>query len=74
MLGISLIERGESYYNDIIPIVLNDLVDKNIAVENDGALCIFGSEDDPPLICRKSDDGFNYASTDLAAIWQVCLF
>ena len=48
MLGISLIERGESYYNDIIPIVLNDLVDKNIAVENDGALCIFGSEDDPP--------------------------
>ena len=54
MLGISLIERGESYYNDIIPIVLNDLVDKNIAVENDGALCIFGSEDDPPLICRKS--------------------
>lgn len=70
MLGISLIERGESYYNDIIPIVLNDLVDKNIAVENDGALCIFGSEDDPPLICRKSDGGFNYASTDLAAIWQ----
>jgi len=70
MLGISLTERGESYYNDVIPIVLNDLVNKNIAIESDGALCIFENEDEPPLICRKSDGGFNYASTDLAALWQ----
>lgn len=74
MLDISLTERGESYYNDVIPIVLNDLVNKNIAIESDGALCIFENEDEPPLICRKSDGGFNYASTDLAALWQVRTF
>ena len=37
---------------------------------NDGATCIFQEGKDVPLICRKSDGGFNYASTDLAALWQ----
>jgi len=70
ILDMSLIERGESFYNDLIPCVLDDLVKKGIAVENQGALCIFENEESTPLICRKSDGGFNYASTDLAALWQ----
>ena len=40
-------------------------------MEDQGALCIFGNLESTPLICRKSDGGFNYASTDLAALWQV---
>ncbi len=70
MLGIGILERGESFYNHMIPNVLEDLMKKGIAVESDGALCIFQDKDGPPLICRKSDGGFNYASTDLAAMRQ----
>mmetsp|Transcript_6692 Transcript_6692/g.17138 ORF Transcript_6692/g.17138 Transcript_6692/m.17138 type:complete len:541 (-) Transcript_6692:501-2123(-) len=70
MLDVSILERGESFYNSMIPDVLEDLVQKKIAVRNEGALCIFQNPDDPPLICKKSDGGFNYASTDLAAIRQ----
>ncbi|ACO68782.1 arginyl-tRNA synthetase [Micromonas commoda] len=70
VLDISIIERGESFYNEIIPLVLDELVKKGIAVEDQGALCIFGNLESTPLICRKSDGGFNYASTDLAALWQ----
>jgi arginyl-tRNA synthetase len=71
LLDINILERGESFYNSLIPHVLDELVEKNIAVQSDGALCIFQDKEGPPLICRKSDGGFNYASTDLAAMWQV---
>jgi len=70
LLDINILERGESFYNSLIPHVLDELVEKNIAVQSDGALCIFQDKEGPPLICRKSDGGFNYASTDLAAMWQ----
>jgi arginyl-tRNA synthetase len=68
LLDIQIEERGESFYNSMIPDVLDELVEKKIAVMNDGALCIFQAKDAPPLICRKSDGAFNYASTDLAAM------
>ena len=71
LLDIDILERGESFCNHMIPDVLDELTRKEIAVKSDGALCIFRDEDEPPLICRKSDGGFNYASTDLAALWQV---
>lgn len=67
-LDVEIEERGESFYNPIIPDVLKELTEKGIAVVNDGALCIFSEGSDVPLICRKSDGGFNYASTDLAAL------
>lgn len=68
LLDIEIEERGESFYNDMIPDTLADLISKGIAVQNDGALCIFTESLPVPLICRKSDGGFNYASTDLAAL------
>ena len=39
-------------------------------VEDDGCLCIFipGKKKQPPLIVQKSDGGFNYDSTDMAAL------
>jgi len=70
MLDVELEERGESYYNTIIKHVLDELVSKNIAETDDGALCIFRDGSSVPLICRKSDGGFNYASTDLAALYH----
>eukprot|EP00982_Pelagococcus_subviridis_P014949 31368-Pelagococcus_subviridis.AAC.2 len=71
LLDVHILERGESYYNYLIPDVLSELIEKEIAVQSDGALCIFADGSDSPLICRKSNGSFNYASTDLAALWQT---
>lgn len=67
--------RGESFYNPYLPAVVDDLLNKqHIAVEDQGAICIFldgfkGKDDSPlPVIIRKSDGGYLYATTDLAAL------
>jgi arginyl-tRNA synthetase len=70
VLNVKITERGESFYNSMIPAVLAELERKSIAVESDGALCIFDNSSETPLICKKRDGGFNYASTDLAAIYH----
>jgi len=67
-LDIRIVERGESFYNKMIPQVLDELETGGFVIEDKGALCIFNDEDETPVICRKSDGGFNYASTDLAAV------
>ena len=66
--------RGESFYNDMLAEVADELVAKGLAWVSDGALCAFpaGFENRDgtplPLIIRKSDGGYNYATTDLATI------
>jgi arginyl-tRNA synthetase len=66
--------RGESFYNDMLPGVAEDLEAQGLARISDGALCAFpdgfSSRDGSPLpvIIRKSDGGYNYSSTDLATI------
>ena len=67
-LGIGLQERGESFYNPFLPAVVSDLRAAGLLVEDAGAQCVFLEADKPPLIVQKSDGGFNYATTDLAAI------
>ncbi|WP_320663381.1 arginine--tRNA ligase [Prochlorococcus sp. MIT 1223] len=73
-LNIKLIERGESFYNPYLQDVVDDLLKANLLVTDDGAQCVFlegisSKEGKPlPLIIQKSDGGFNYATTDLAAI------
>jgi arginyl-tRNA synthetase len=65
---------GESGYNDHLAPVVAELEYLGLAKESDGALCVFpdgfsGREGEPlPLIVRKRDGGYGYASTDLAAI------
>lgn len=65
---------GESTYNDRLAQVCADLETAGLATISDGALCVFldgytGREGKPmPLIIRKSDGGYGYATTDLAAI------
>jgi arginyl-tRNA synthetase len=66
--------RGESFYNDMLAGTVGELEERGIATKSEGALCAFpagftGREGRPlPLIIRKSDGGYNYASTDLAAV------
>jgi arginyl-tRNA synthetase len=66
--------RGESFYNDMLPGVADDLIAKGLARISDGALCAFPegftSRDSTPLpvIIRKSDGGYNYSTTDLATV------
>jgi arginyl-tRNA synthetase len=76
-LGVQLADDdavGESYYNPFLPEVARDLEQRGVAVRSDGALCVFfddvhGPDGRPsPLIIQKSDGGFGYAATDLAAI------
>jgi arginyl-tRNA synthetase len=73
-LDIRLQERGESFYNPLLADVVKDLDEKGLLVEDQGALCVFldgftNKAGDPlPLIIKKSDGGYNYATTDLAAI------
>ena len=73
-LDIKLQERGESFYNPLLADVVKDLEQTGLLVEDQGAMCVFldgftNKEGDPlPLIIKKSDGGYNYATTDLAAI------
>ncbi|GMI31157.1 hypothetical protein TrCOL_g4695 [Triparma columacea] len=73
-LGITgLTERGESFYNPYLPSVVSDLLSSGLACESEGATVIWTSgvkDEGTPLLIRKSDGGYNYATTDLAAIRQ----
>jgi len=67
--------RGESDYNDFLPEIVDELLNrKKLAVEDTGAVCIFlegfkAKDGTPlPMIIRKSDGGYLYATTDLAAL------
>ncbi len=74
LLDVQLTERGESFYNSLLADVVTDLDKAGLLVEDQGAKCVFlegftNKEGDPlPLIVQKSDGGYNYATTDLAAI------
>ena len=59
---------GESTYNDDLAGVVADLEASGAAVIDDGALCVFVEGFNSPMIVRKSDGGFGYAATDLAAV------
>ncbi len=73
-LGITIQERGESFYNPLLADVVKDLDTQGLLVEDQGAKVVFvdgftNKAGDPlPLIIQKSDGGYNYATTDLAAI------
>ena len=66
--------RPESSYNDALPGVVQSLEKAGMTSLSDGAVCVFmdqfkGSDDEPlPMIIRKSDGGYLYATTDLAAL------
>lgn len=74
ILDIKIEEKGESFYNPFLQALIEDLESKELLKESDGAKCLFlegffNREGKPlPMILQKTDGGFNYASTDLAAL------
>ncbi|WP_354635021.1 arginine--tRNA ligase [Planktothricoides raciborskii] len=74
LLDIKVTERGESFYNPFLPAVVADLDNLGLLQEDQGAQCVFlegfmNKEGNPqPLIVQKSNGGYNYATTDLAAL------
>jgi arginyl-tRNA synthetase len=76
-LGVTLTRAdfcGESFYNDMLAPVVDELERLGLLRESDGALCVFpqgftGRDGVPhPIIVRKRDGGYGYGATDLAAI------
>ncbi|MEX0978580.1 MAG: arginine--tRNA ligase, partial [Pirellulales bacterium] len=59
---------GESFYQDRLATVVDDLVRRGIARESDGAICVFLDGQDAPLVIRKQDGAFLYGTSDLATI------
>jgi arginyl-tRNA synthetase len=72
---------GESFYRHTVDGVCKELEEKHIAIESDGALCVFHEDHErfckQPFIVRKCDGASNYATTDLATVlhrteqWQA---
>jgi arginyl-tRNA synthetase len=66
------LQCGESFYHDRLSGVVERLLKSGIAELSDGAVVVFFRENpelnDKPLIIRKRDGGFNYATTDLATV------
>src|SRR5213082_846069 len=66
------IVRGESFYNDRLPAVVDRLLKSGLAEISEGAVCVFFRDipelADKPCIIRKTDGGYNYATTDLATV------
>jgi arginyl-tRNA synthetase len=59
---------GESFYQDKLGPLVERLVDQGVANESDGAICVFFEESDVPMLVRKKDGAFLYATTDLATL------
>jgi len=66
------IQCGESFYNDRLAGVVERLLKSKIAEESEGAVVVFFRDvpelADKPCIIRKSDGGFNYATSDIATV------
>jgi len=76
-LGVTLRDRdtrGESFYKNMLPDVVAELKREGLAVESEGAVCVFppgfeNKEGKPlPFMIQKSDGAYLYATTDLAAL------
>ncbi|MFI4937858.1 MAG: arginine--tRNA ligase [Candidatus Berkiellales bacterium] len=74
LLDVHLVERGESFYNPLLSKLIQDLEQRGFITISEGAKCIFlegfvNREGEPlPIMLQKSDGGFNYSTTDLAAL------
>src|ERR1700731_4549305 len=66
------IQCGESFYNDRLSGVVDRLLKAKIAETSEGAVVVFFRDvpelADKPCIVRKSDGGFNYATSDIATV------
>ena len=74
LLDVSITERGESFYNPYLAQVVAEFDAKGLVQVSDGAKCVYldgfkNREGEPlPMMIQKSDGGYNYDTTDLAAL------
>ena len=69
-LDITNEEVGESFYNDLIPGVIDELKQKGLVEDQDGATIAWVKDAIKfPLFLQKSDGGYGYDSTDATAMW-----
>ena len=61
--------RGESDVVDEVNTVVANAKEKNLVVENDGAL-VSTEKEDPPILITKSDGSYLYLTTDLGTVMQ----
>ncbi|MDZ4851946.1 MAG: arginine--tRNA ligase [Pirellulaceae bacterium] len=61
-------ELGESFYHTMLEPTVDELLHRGVAVESQGAVCVFLDGFDAPMIIRKQDGAFLYATTDLATV------
>jgi len=59
---------GESFYNKMLPDIVQDAVKKGVAEKSEGAMVIFTDKNKTPFIIQKADEAYLYSTTDLAAI------
>ncbi len=60
--------RGESFYRDRLAGVVKAFIDAGLAKEDQGAIVVPFPDRERPLLIRKSDGGYLYSTTDLAAV------
>ncbi len=74
LMDVRLIERGESFYNPYLKETVKKLEDQGLVTISGGAKCVYldgfqnREGEQLPVIIEKSDGGFNYDTTDLAAL------
>jgi arginyl-tRNA synthetase len=80
-LNISLTDKdimGESLYNPMLKPLVEDLINKKLAVKDEGAMVVyldkFADKDGNPrgVIVQKKDGGFLYTTTDIACTKYRC--
>ena len=62
--------NGEAYYNDKMDPVVNELEDKGLLEESEGAMIVNLSDDLPPALIKRRDGGSLYITRDLAAVFD----
>jgi arginyl-tRNA synthetase len=62
------VELGESFYDPMLADVVTELESKGLAVPSQGATVVFVEGLKAPMMVRKSDGAFNYATSDLATV------
>lgn len=69
-LDVTLIERGESFYQKRMEKLVEELEEKGLLEEDEGRKVMWGSKDSIPFTIIKSDGGFTYDTSDMATIRQ----
>ncbi|TWU26195.1 Arginine--tRNA ligase [Novipirellula galeiformis] len=59
---------GESFYHPLLPGVVEELEKRGLARDSEGAVCVFLDEFNAPMIVRKKDGAYLYATTDIATL------